>query len=100
MPIKAKFLALMEGRLILSLNEDWKRTAAPTLPQGSLVSLELSAISSDPRHLRPELVYAPSAREAFQEAGAARGYLLVQTLDNVNGRAYSYKPEPHHHWSR
>jgi prolyl oligopeptidase len=100
MPMKAEFLSLIEGRLILSLHEDWKRTAAPTLPQGALVSLELSAIASDPRHLRPELVYAPSAREAFQEAGATRGHLLVQTLDNVNGRAYSYKPEPHHHWSR
>jgi len=100
MPMKAEFLSLIEGRLILSLHEDWKRTAAPTLPQGSLVSLELSAIASDPRHLRPELVYAPGAREAFQEAGATRGHLLVQTLDNVNGRAYSYKPEPHNHWSR
>jgi prolyl oligopeptidase len=100
MPMKAEFLTLIEGRLILSLHEDWKRTAAPTLPQGSLVSLELFAIASDPQHLRPELVYAPSAREAFQEAGATRGHLLVQTLDNVNGRAYSYKPEPHNHWSR
>jgi prolyl oligopeptidase len=100
MPMKAEFLTLIEGRLILSLHEDWKRTAAPTLPQGSLVSLELSAISSDPRHLHPELLYAPGAREAFQEAGATRGHLLVQTLDNVNGRAYSYKPEPHNHWSR
>jgi prolyl oligopeptidase len=100
MPMKAELLSLIEGRLILSLHEDWKRTGAPTLPQGSLVSLELSAVASDPRHLRPELVYAPSAREAFQEAGATHGHLLVQTLDNVNGRAYSYKPEPHNHWSR
>ena len=99
-PMKAEFLALIEGRLILSLHEDWKRTGAPTFPQGSLVSLELSALAADPQHLRPELVYAPNAREAFIEAGATRGHLLIHTLDNVNGRAYSYKPELHNRWSR
>jgi prolyl oligopeptidase len=100
MPMKAEFLALIDGRLILSLHEDWKRSDQPMLAQGSLVSLELSAVAADPKHLRPGLVYAPSAREAFVEAGATRGHLLVHTLDNVNGRAYSYKPEPNNRWSR
>jgi prolyl oligopeptidase len=100
MPMKAEFLSLIEGRLILSLHEDWKQAYAPTLAQGSLVSLELAAVTADPEHLRPQLLYAPSAREAFVEAGATRSFLLVHTLDNVNGRAYSYKPEPHNHWSR
>jgi prolyl oligopeptidase len=100
MPMKAEFLALIDGRLILSLHEDWKRSDQPMLAQGSLVSLELSAVAADPKHLRPALVYAPTAREAFVEAGATRGHLLVHTLDNVNGRAYSYKPEPNNRWSR
>ena len=100
MPMKAEFLSLIQGRLIVSLHEDWKQADAPTLPQGSLVSLELTAVSADPEHLRPKLLYAPAAREAFVEAGATRNFLLVHTLDNVNGRAYSYKPTPHNHWSR
>jgi prolyl oligopeptidase len=86
--------------LILSLREEWKRTGAATLPQGSLVSLELAAVSANPRQLRPELVYAPSTREAFLEAGATRGHLIVNTLDNVNARVYSYKPESNNRWSR
>jgi prolyl oligopeptidase len=100
MPMKAEFLSLVDGRLILSLREDWKRTGAATLPQGSLVSLELAAVSANPRQLRPELVYAPSTREAFLEAGATRGHLIVNTLDNVNARVYSYKPESNNRWSR
>jgi prolyl oligopeptidase len=99
-PMKADFLALVDGRLIVSLHEDWKRAGEPTMPQGSLVSLELSAVAADPKHLHPALVYAPSAREAFVEAGATRGHLIVHTLDNVNGRAFSYKPEPKGRWSR
>src|SRR6202521_4488611 len=100
MPMKAEFLALVDGRLILSLHEDWKGTGAGTLPHGSLVSLDLAAVSANPRQLRPKLVYAPSAREAFLEAGATRGHLIVNTLDNVNARVYSYKPEPNNRWSR
>jgi prolyl oligopeptidase len=100
LPMKAEFLALLEGRLIVSLHEDWPQKNAPTLPQGSLVSFELKAAAADPQHLRPALVYAPSEREAFIEAGATRGHLLVHTLDNVNGRAYAYKPEANNRWSK
>jgi prolyl oligopeptidase len=100
MPMKTEFLTLIEGRLIVSLHEDWKQDKGPTLAQGSLVSLELKAVAADPKHLHPTLVYAPSAREAFIEAGATRGHLIIHTLDNVNGRAYSYKPEPGNRWSK
>jgi prolyl oligopeptidase len=100
LPMKADLLTLLDGRLIVSLREDWKRTGQATLPQGSLVSLELAALSADPQHLQPALIYAPAAREAFVEAAATRGHLLVHSLDNVNGRAYSFTPEPNNHWSR
>ncbi len=100
MPMKAELVTLIDGRLVVSLHEDWKRAGQPTLPQGSLVSLELSAVAADPQHLQPALVYAPAPREAFVDAGATRGHLLVHTLDNVNGRAYAYTPEPNNHWSR
>ncbi len=100
LPMKSELLALLDGRLIVSLHEDWKRAGQATLPQGSLVSLELKAVSADPQHLQPALLYARAASEAFVEAGATRGHLLVHILDNVNGRAYSYSPEPDNRWSR
>ena len=90
LPMKAQLLAILEGRLIVELHEDWQRAGVATLPQGSLVSLELAAIAADPQHLQPVAVYTPGAREAFVEAGATRRHLLVHTLDNVNGRAYAY----------
>ena len=100
MPMKAQLLTILDGRLIVELHEDWRRAGQPTMPQGSLVSLELSAVAADPQHLQPAPVYSPGAREAFVEAGATHGHLLVHTLDNVNGRAYSYTPEPGNHWSK
>lgn len=100
LPKKADLLTLLGGRLIVSLHEDWKPAGQATLPQGSLVSIELAAVAADPQHLQPALIYAPTAREAFIEAGATRGHLLVHSLDNVNGRASIYTPEPGNRWSR
>src|SRR5258708_2363877 len=100
MPMKPDLVGLLDGRLILSLHQDCSRSGRPTLPQGALVSLELERVATDPQHLQPALVYAPAAREAFVEASATRGHLLVHTLDNVNGRAYVYTPLPNNRWSR
>jgi prolyl oligopeptidase len=100
MPMKVNLLAILDGRLIVDLHEDWKRTGQSAIPQGSLVSLELSALAADPQHLRPVVIYSPGPSEALVDAGATRGHLLVHTLDNVNGRAYSYAPEAGDRWSR
>jgi prolyl oligopeptidase len=100
MPMKANLLAILDGRLIVDLHEDWQRAGQATIRQGSLVSLELSAVGADPQHLRPAVVYAPGPREALVDAGATRGHLLVHTLDNVNGRAYAYVPQAGNSWSR
>jgi len=100
MPMKSDLVAILEGRLIVDLHEDWKRTGQASIPQGSLVSLELSAVGADPQHLQPTVIYTPGPREALVDAGATHGHLLVHTLDNVNGRAYSYAPEAGNRWSR
>ena len=57
--------------------------------------LWLAAAPEDVAELEPHTI-----REAFVEASATRGHLLVHTLDNVNGRAYSYTPDPNNRWSR
>ena len=99
-PLKANLLAILDGRLIVDIHEDWRRAGQPTVPQGSLISLELAALRADPQHPQPAVIYSPGPREAFVDAGATRAHLLVHTLDNVNGRAYSYAPEPGNRWSR
>jgi prolyl oligopeptidase len=99
LPSKADIVALVGGRLVVNLREDWT-TDAGTFPQGSLVSIDLAAASATPERPRPTLIYAPGPREAFQQAAATRGHLLVSVLDNVKGRAYVYKPEPAGKWSR
>jgi prolyl oligopeptidase len=100
LPLKVQLRALVEGRLIISLQEDWKTEDGETFAQGSLVSIDLAAARRAPEHLRPTLVYAPGPREALAQATATRRHLLVTLLDNVKGRAYVYAPEPGDRWSR
>jgi prolyl oligopeptidase len=100
LPLKVDLYGLVDGRLVIGLNEDWKIGDAPPLAQGSLVSIELSAAAADPQHLHPALIFQPGPREAFIEASTFRSYLLVHTLNEVNARAYSFKPEAGNRWTR
>ena len=99
LPAKSDVLALVAGRLIVRLREDWS-TAAGAFGQGSLVSIDLAAARAAPENLHPTLVYAPGPKEAFAQASASRGRLLVTVLDNVKGRAWVYTPRPAGRWSR
>jgi prolyl oligopeptidase len=100
LPPKADIVALVAGRFVVNLREDWTPDAGATFAQGSLVSIDLAAASRAPERLRPTLIYGPGPREAFQQAAATRGRLLVSVLDNVKGRAYVYTPGPAGKWSR
>jgi prolyl oligopeptidase len=99
-PRKADIYTLVEGRLIVFLREDWKTEDGRSFSQGSLVSIDLAATIASPEHLRPTLVYAPGPRDAFENARATRGHLLVNVLENVKGHAYVYTPKPGGKWSR
>ncbi len=100
LPLRSQIRALVEGQLIVSLQEDWKPGDEEAFPQGSLVSIDVAAARRAPEHLRATLVYAPGAREALAQTTATRRHLLVTLLDNVQGRAYVYTPERGGRWSR
>ena len=100
LPSKSDIVALVGGRLVVGLREDWTPAGGATFAQGSLVSIGLTAAIAAPEHLRPTLVYAPGPREAFAQAGATRRHLLVSILDNVKARLYVYAPGPGGKWSR
>jgi prolyl oligopeptidase len=99
LPMKCNIIGLVQGQLVVDVNEDWKVDAA-SLPQGSLISLDLAAVRADPAHLHPTVIYQPSERQALASADLTRTHVLVHLLDEVNGRAYSYTLDSKHRWSR
>jgi len=91
LPGKAQIGGLFAGQFIVELNEDWKPDgSATTYKQGSVLSLDLAAVEKDMLHLKPRIVFAPTATEFEQSVGTTKNRLLLTTLDNVQGRVYSY----------
>ena len=90
-PAKADLVDLVEGRVILQLDEAWT-IAGKTFAPGSVVQTELAATKASPSALRPALVWAPGPREALNGLSSTRDKLLIGVLDNVQGKAFVYTP--------
>jgi prolyl oligopeptidase len=100
-PKKMNLDGLVDGQLILTLNQDWQPDGSlEKFAQGSVVALDLAAVKNDPAHLKPTLVVAPTADEFVQDVGVTRNHLVVTTLEHVQGRAYIYTREKDGKWKR
>ncbi|HZS54608.1 MAG TPA: hypothetical protein VFA65_09410, partial [Bryobacteraceae bacterium] len=100
LPRKADLVGMVSGQLIVRLRENWTPEKSSTqVAQGSIVVLDTEAIKHDPMHLRPDVVFAPTSTEFAQDAAVTKNYLLVTTLQNVQGRVYSYAPNAHGGWN-
>ncbi len=92
-PGKAELSGLLDGRLLVELHEDWVPAGQTArFAQGSLVEMKLADVLRDPAHLKPAVVFAPTATEFLEGTATTRDRLLVTTLENVQGRAYVYTP--------
>ncbi|MGO9340196.1 MAG: prolyl oligopeptidase family serine peptidase [Terracidiphilus sp.] len=101
LPHKAEVNGLLDGQLIVTLNEDWTPEGGTnSIAQGSVVALQLNAVEKDPTHLRPAVVFAPTAEEFEQEVAITRNHLILTTLEHVQGRAYIFTPGSEGGWTR
>ena len=91
LPKKSSLNGLLDGQVIVTLDEDWKPAgAAVGLSQGTVVAFDLAAALKDPQHLKPQPVFTPTAQEFAQQVDVTRNHLLLTTLEHVQGRAYQY----------
>ena len=92
-PAKSNIAGLLDGRLLLSIDEDWTPTGQlQPFKQGSLLEMKLSEVIKDPAHLKPSIVFEPTADEFLEGTATTKTRLLVTTLKHVQGRAYIYSP--------
>jgi prolyl oligopeptidase len=100
-PGKSEIHGMLDGQIILELNEDWKPEGlATTFHQGSFVALDLEAVRKDPTHLKPTVIFTPTAQEFAQEASVTKNHLILTTLDHVQGRAYVYTRSAKNVWTK
>ncbi len=99
-PGKSDIHGMLDGQIILELNEDWKpEGSSATFKQGSFVALDLEAVKKDPVHLKPTVIFSPTTQEFGQEAAVTKNHLVLTTLDHVQGRAYIYTRSPKNVWT-
>jgi prolyl oligopeptidase len=90
-PAKSNVVGLLNGRLLLSIDEDWS-VDGKVFKQGSLLAISSDNASMDPAHLKASIVFEPTAQEFLDGADVTRGRLLLTTLNHVQGHAYAYTP--------
>ncbi len=101
LPAKSWLEGFFDNQLIFSLHEDWTPDGQTTsLKQGSIISIDLDAASKNPAHLKPVVVFAPTAQEFSQQVATTRHHLLLTTLEHVQGRAYIYTRGKTGQWTR
>jgi prolyl oligopeptidase len=92
-PAKSSPGSLISGRLLLNISEDWTPEGQTKhFKAGSLLELDLKALLADPAHLKPRVVFEPTAKEFFEGSATTKDRLIVTTLNHVQGGAYIYTP--------
>jgi len=89
-PRKASPVGIVDGRVLFSLDEAWEAAPGLRFAPDSVVSYDLAEWKRDPVRARPALVWAPGPRQTLSGVSTTRNTLLVTTLDNVRGRAFTY----------
>jgi len=87
LPPKSGPAGLVDGRLLVSLDQDWEAAPGLSFKADSLISYDLEEWKRDPNAARPSLVWAPGERQTLGGIATTRDRLIVTTLDNVRGRA-------------
>jgi len=101
LPAKVEIDGLLAGRLIVTIDEDWKPQGIDhTFAQGSVLAFDLKALEKDPERLKPTIVFAPTSQEFAQEVAVTKNHLLLTTLEHVQGRAYAYTVGSGGEWTR
>jgi len=101
LPSKSKVDGLLDGQLLVSLDDNWTPEGeTKSCATGSVVALDLEAVKKDPVHLKPTVVFAPTAQEFEQQLATTRNQLLLTTLEHVQGRAYVYTRGADGQWTR
>ena len=90
-PDKASVAELVDGRVIVQLDEPWI-TGGANFSAGSVVQLDLASVLTDPVHLKASLVWTPGPRDSLDGVSSTHDKLLITTLENVRGRAWVYTP--------
>jgi prolyl oligopeptidase len=87
-PDTASVRDIVDGQLIIFLNQDWA-----DIPAGSLVSLSIEDMSAD-RKVPIITAMTPTKAQAIEDVVATDNILWVKALDDVEGKLFALRRDP------
>jgi len=97
-PLSATINGAFQGRLIISLKEEWKH-GDNTFEQGAVLIADPSALYENGEGAI-ELLVEPDEATVVQSVSTTDSTVLVTVLENVRGRIYRYNPGTEGQWHR
>jgi prolyl oligopeptidase len=88
LPTKASIQGYVDGRLLVSLEQDW---AAKGFKEGDLLDFDLAAVRAQPTGLKGTLVLRPTQSQSIEQVATTRNRLVVALYDNVKGQVISFR---------
>ncbi|SEN19767.1 prolyl oligopeptidase [Sphingomonas gellani] len=80
LPQRTSIAGLMDGQVVFQTSEPWG-----AIPEGAVAAMPLADFVAG--RGQPTLVFAPNKRQSVEQVAVTRNRLIVETLDNVRGRA-------------
>ena len=90
LPLSATVNGAFQGRLIISLKEDWSR-AGITYPLGAVLIADTTALQTGGKG-RIDVLIEPDDITIVQSVNTTDSTILVTVLENVRGKIYRYNP--------
>ncbi|WP_371416706.1 prolyl oligopeptidase family protein [Sphingosinicella sp. BN140058] len=97
LPQDADFQDVIGGRLIAKLQSPLD-AGGRRFPEGALIAYDLEPIAAG-RGAVPELVMAPTARQAIEEVAATDNVLWVKALEDVSGKLFALRRDQAGRWT-
>ena len=98
LPVSATINGAFQGRLIISLKEDWTR-ADTTYLQGTVLIADTTALHTGGKGVVDVLI-EPDDTTVVQSVATTDATILVTVLENVRGKIYRYSPGTEGRWDR
>jgi prolyl oligopeptidase len=98
LPVSATVNGAFQGRLIISLKEDWNR-GDTTYLQGTVLIADTTALHAGGKGVIDVLI-EPDDTTVVQSVATTDATILVTVLENVRGKIYRYSPGTEGRWDR
>ena len=98
LPAKSNIDALVQGRMVVSLKQDWTAGSGQAFQSGDVIAWDLDRWMADPA-TPAQLVIRPTERQAIEGISSTRNRLVVALYDNVRGGVFAFTPTASDQWS-